>query len=76
MGEDFVEHPTERMQEAERRREFRRLLDASSLGTPGAQAMRKRGRGEELTSEEEAAVVDELRELERWFERKRGRRVR
>lgn len=62
MSEDEV---SERTRRAEQRREFRRLLDASSLGTPGAQAMRKRGAGQELNADEQKAADAELAALER-----------
>lgn len=66
---DIPEEPPEvvsqRTASAEERRAFRFLLESSSLGTPGARAMRKRGAGEELTAEEEVAVEDEFRDLDR-----------
>lgn len=63
-ADDYAENPTPRMLAAESRREFRRLLDASSLGTPGAKALIKHGRGEELTSEEAEAMDAEMARLD------------
>lgn len=64
-ADDFAENPTPRMLAAEPRREMRDLIDLSSLGTPGAKALIKQGRGEALTPAEKDAADAELRDLER-----------
>lgn len=61
---DYATDPSPRILAAESRRQFRALIDASSLDTPGALAIRKRGRGEALTPAEEAAADQEMRDLD------------
>lgn len=62
MSEDEV---PPRVRAAEERRRFRELIEASSLGTPGAAAVRKRGAwdlnvpGAEEPSDEENRLADE-----------------
>lgn len=65
---DYSTDPSPRILDAERRREFQRLLDASSLGTPGAKALRKYGRiemgsDEIMTTEELQAMWNEMEQL-------------
>jgi hypothetical protein len=60
---DYATDPSPRILDAERRREFRALIDASSFGTPGALAARKLGRGETLTADEQAALDAEQAQL-------------
>lgn len=71
-AEYFAEHPTERMLRAERARNMRALLDRSSLGTPGAKALRKYGEaclratGPGDPRPEDVLTPDELRAM--WVE--------
>ena len=66
MTRDYATDPTERILAAERRRELRALLDAGSLGSPGAQIMRRTaGRDVALTPDEQGAVDAEMADLER-----------
>lgn len=66
---DYATDPSPRILDAEARREFRALLDASSLGTPGAKALRKYGRiamgSAEVMTMDELRVMDaEMRQLD------------
>lgn len=69
MTRDYASDPSPRIVDAEARREFARLLDASSLGTPGAKALRKYGRismgsDERMTPDEVAAMDAEMQSLD------------
>jgi hypothetical protein len=58
---------------SEDRRAFEELIERSSLGTPGAVALRKVGRGKPLTSEEQRAADAEVAEQARACRARRGR---
>ncbi len=68
---DYAENPTPRILAAESRRRMRALIEDSSLGTAGAQALRKRAAGEALTPDEEIVAAAEMASLE--WEMRRGR---
>lgn len=70
MDEERKADRARRAEARQRRKELERMIEDSSLGTPGAQALRKKGRGEPLTLQERALAETEIARLEKELRRR------